>query len=315
MTAIVLDRMGSFYAGGRRLHREGLPIQHIQVAPTLPDFAYDPNGTFGIEHCYVQYFVPADAVGLPWLLIHGGALTGALWETTPDGRPGWIEQLLRQRRAVYVADGMERGRSGFCALDGVWDGKPIMRSEEEAWWLFRFGMEADYAQRRPFPGQKFPVDALDGLLRQCVPRWTTTETLAAAAYREAVRKIGPCVVVTHSSGGHFGFDLAFSEPDLVRCVVSLEPSTFAETVPSSLDGQSFLTVMGDYLDRWQFWIDLDSRIQDWNRRLAGAGADARYLRLADVGLPGYSHMPMMDRDNDLPLAVIQQWVDERTPAR
>jgi len=310
MTTITLERMGSFFAGGRRHTVTDQPVRHIHIAPSLPDFPYDPNGTVDVESCYVQYFVPAQVVGLPILLIHGGSLSGVSWETTPDGRPGWQELLLRQRRAVYTADMMERGRAGWCAVPGVWEGESIMRPEQEAWWLFRFGMENGYDAREPFPGQRFPVEALDIMMKQCVPRWLSNEARASAAFREAVKRIGPCVVITHSSGSVYGFRLAFELPDLVRAVVSLEPSTFpSDEIPDDLAAKPFLTVMGDFLDSRPFWVDVDNRVRDYSQRLAAAGADAEYLRLADVGLAGHSHMFMMDRGNEAVLERLLGWLD------
>src|SRR5699024_5749699 len=100
----------------------------------------DPNGTYAIEQVYVEYFVPTDVIQLPWVLIHGGTLTGTTWGTTPDGRDGWVHHLLQHRRGVYVVDTVERGRAGWCSLPGVWQGDPLMRSEEEAWRLYRLGL-------------------------------------------------------------------------------------------------------------------------------------------------------------------------------
>ena len=66
----------------------------------------DPNGDFLIEQVYVQYFIPAEQTfPHPLVLIHGGGLTDACWETTPDGRPPGDASptdraiLMRQARA------------------------------------------------------------------------------------------------------------------------------------------------------------------------------------------------------------------------
>ena len=47
----------------------------------------------------------------PLVLIHGCCLTGKTWETTPDGRMGWDEYLVRRGFPTYVIDQAWRGRS------------------------------------------------------------------------------------------------------------------------------------------------------------------------------------------------------------
>ena len=97
-----LRDMGAFHVGGRMHRVEGEPTRTLDIAPSIPAFPYDPNGDFAVGHAYCQYFIPEDARGLPILLIHGGALTGACWETTPDGREGWANRLLRRGRRLRL---------------------------------------------------------------------------------------------------------------------------------------------------------------------------------------------------------------------
>ncbi len=305
-----LARMGSYFAGGRVLEVTGEPVRRLAMSPTSPVRELDPNGRFAIEQAYVQYFEPEDADPLPFLLIHGGGQTGACWETTPDGRPGYLELLLRRGFAVHVADMMERGRAGFVPFEGVWPGRPVLRSAEEAWWLFRFGRKDGFPDR-PFPGQRFPIHSFNAFMKQNVPRWTGNQEAAYAAFREIVRKIGPCRVMTHSSGGFYGYRLAYDEPDLVRALINLEPGAVPAEASADLSGRVFLDVMGDWLDSSQYWIDIDERIRANNARIAAAGADARYVRLADIGLPHFSHMIMMDEGHEQVL----DWVLDAIGAR
>ena len=51
------------------------------------------------------------AVGDPWLLIHGGGSTGAVWRATPDGRPGWADLLAQHGKRAIVTDWPGCGRS------------------------------------------------------------------------------------------------------------------------------------------------------------------------------------------------------------
>jgi pimeloyl-ACP methyl ester carboxylesterase len=50
--------------------------------------------------------------GEPWLLIHGGGSTGAVWRATPDGRPGWADLLAAHGKRAIVTDWPGSGRSG-----------------------------------------------------------------------------------------------------------------------------------------------------------------------------------------------------------
>ena len=123
-----LRDFGSFHVGGRTVSVSGEEKRMVRFTADL-ELEYDPNGDFLIEQVYVQFFIPAEQTfPHPLVLLHGGGLTGACWETTPDGRPGWLHDFLRQGFAVYVIDNVERGRSGFCALEGVWEGEPVMRT-------------------------------------------------------------------------------------------------------------------------------------------------------------------------------------------
>src|SRR3546814_6187071 len=81
-----IARFGSFYAGGRSLEIENRPVRTIAFTDTT-SMEYDPNGLYHIEQAYVQYFEPAEpSCPVPVVFLHGGGMTGAMWEQTPDGR-------------------------------------------------------------------------------------------------------------------------------------------------------------------------------------------------------------------------------------
>ena len=310
MTNIVLEDMGSFFVGGRDVEVRGRDIKHIWVTQDLPDFAYDPNGDFTVEQAYVQYFIPAKRVSeLPVLLQHGGGLTGASWETTPDGRPGWLHHFLRAGFAVYVIDNVERGRAGWCVLDDEWPGKPVIRSWQEAWWLYRIGTPENYDSRTPFPGQRFPLAAFEAMNARHVPRWTSTPPLQVAALKAAIARIGRCVVIGHSQGGDLAQKAVLDMPEHVPVAVFAEPSGLPETIDGlDVNGRSFLFLMGDNLDATPLWVDLTARIRATADALAARGARSEYLALAEHGITGNSHMLMMDDNSDALAALVQDWI-------
>ena len=111
---IVLRGMGSFHVGGRIAEVSGRPVREIVRIPGGPPSKLDPNGQFMVEQMYVQYFLPRQRKGkLPLLMWHGGGLTGVTYETTPDGREGWLSYFIRKGWDTYISDAVERGRAGW----------------------------------------------------------------------------------------------------------------------------------------------------------------------------------------------------------
>src|SRR5947209_19170352 len=151
---IVLRGMGSFHIGGRIAEVSGKPVREIVRQPGGPLTKLDPNGQYMVEQMYVQYVLPQQRRGkLPLLMWHGGGLTGVTYETTPDGREGWLNMFVRNGWDTYVSDAVERGRSGFASKD-VWPSDPNFLTQANPYERFRIGQgpgswNADPAQRKP----------------------------------------------------------------------------------------------------------------------------------------------------------------------
>jgi hypothetical protein len=123
---ITLRDMGSFHVGGRLVEISGKPVKEVAFTPGGVPAKIDPNGTYQVEQMYVQYFLPAIEKGkYPLLMWHGGGLTGVTYETTPDGREGWLNYFLRKGWAVYNSDAVERGRAGWAQYPDIFKGEPI----------------------------------------------------------------------------------------------------------------------------------------------------------------------------------------------
>jgi pimeloyl-ACP methyl ester carboxylesterase len=304
---IALADWGSFHVGGREVAIAGRAIEKVRFTSSVT-FDWDPNGHYRFEHAYVQYFIPAEIRGLPLLLQHGGGLSGTMWETTPDGRPGWARLFVEAGHPVYVIDGVERGRANWCPFPDVWEGSPVLRSAEEAWSLFRFGRAEDFAARHAFPGQRFPVEAFDAFLPHFAPRWASNNARAQAALIAAVDRIGRCVIIGHSQGGEHALVAALARPDLVAAYVGIEPSGFPEPTRETVAARPFLFVLGDFLDATPLWTGLVAKIDAYAAALASVGARSEVWRLTGLGLPGHSHMPMMDHGSDALAARLVEWL-------
>ena len=218
---ITLRDMGSFHVGGRVVEISGKPVKELVLGAGGVPAKIDPNGLYQVEQMYVQYFLPQNRKGkYPLLMWHGGGLTGVTYETTPDGREGWMNIFIRQGWDVYNSDAVERGRSGFAPPD-VWNSEPNFLTKANPFERFRIGegpgsWNADPAKMKVIPGNQFPVEGYDNFTKQIVPRWTNTDAAIIAAYTALVDKICPCVLLFHSQAGGFGFTVHSRAPTRSR---------------------------------------------------------------------------------------------------
>jgi pimeloyl-ACP methyl ester carboxylesterase len=141
-TPLVLKAQGSFFVGGDNVE---------QTQGELGDLG--PGGHITVNQMYVRYMVPQGGdANVPVVMVHGATLTGKSWETTPDGRMGWDEYLVRKGHPVYVPDQVGRGRSGFnqAVFNSVRAGSVppgnlprwIRFGDEVVWPNFRFGSKS-----------------------------------------------------------------------------------------------------------------------------------------------------------------------------
>jgi pimeloyl-ACP methyl ester carboxylesterase len=189
------------------------------------------------DHGYAQYFIPEQAREFPLVMWHGVAQSAKTWESTPDGRDGYLQIFTRRRWPVYLMDQPRRGRAGR-TLSRADDGTfiPTLARESEAWNTFRLGLWLPPDGPSFYPGLQFPQDAhsISQFFRQSTPD-TGPEPFPDAAHREfladavvqLLRQSGPAVLVTHSHSGQYGWVTAMQAPDLVKAVVAYEPAEFA----------------------------------------------------------------------------------------
>jgi pimeloyl-ACP methyl ester carboxylesterase len=311
---IVLRGMGSFHVGGRVAEVSGKAVREIVRAPGGPPSKLDPNGQFMVEQMYAQYFLPKNRKGkLPLLMWHGGGLTGVSYETTPDGREGWLNLFVRKGWDVYVSDAVERGRAGFAGPQ-VWPSEPIFLNYADPFERFRIGdgpgsWSPDPSKRKALPGNQFPVEAYDNYMKQLVPRWLSTDAAAIAAYIALVDKVCPCVLLLHSQGGLFGFQVAEQRPDKVKAIVAVESSSAGNVGNApALRNTPTLMLFGDYVDQNSRWAAYKKIDLEYAGAVRDGGGTVDVINLPDIGIKGNSHMMMQDKNNAEIAEVIQKWL-------
>ena len=250
---------------------------------------------------------------LPLLMWHGGGLTGVTYESTPDGRDGWMQFFIRKGWDTYVSDAVERGRSGFASPD-VWTSEPTFLPYADPFERFRIGegegsWNDDPSKRKVLPGNQFPVEAYDNYMRQSVPRWLSTDKAIIDAYLALVDKVCPCVLLVHSQGGAFGFKVAEQRPDKVKGIVAIESATAGIVANApKLKDTPVLKIFGDYVDQHPRWATFKKIDTEYANAIKAAGGTVDWINLPEIGIKGNSHMMMQDRNSDQIAEVIQKWL-------
>lgn len=318
---LVLDSQGSFFVGGEIVHTDAA---YGDIA-SPPDSPAGRAGDIAINQMYVRYMQPRGKRRTPIVLVHGGTLSGASYETTPDGRMGWDEHFVRRGRTVYVPDQVSRARSGFnpTLINQVKLGaKPgsavpnlLLLPAQLAWQVFRFGPEYGASH----PGLQFPVAATPELLKQSVPDQNVEFQGGApganptwGALAALVAKADGAVVVGHSESGTFPQEAALINPAGVRGVVSIEPvvcaATWTPEQKSQLAQIPTLVMFGDYIDKSKFWQNSLNSCNRYVQAINAAGGDATMMHLPAMGIVGNSHMVMQDKNSLQVAELIDSWI-------
>ena len=209
-----IARTGFFYVGG---HYVGSPGQEIMG---------------GAE--YVEVMVPKKIRRpYPIVFLHGAGQTGTDWLQTPDGRAGWAYYFIKQGYVIYIVDYPARGRSAY--VPDV-DGPLTIRTAPQLEKLWTALPElGDWPQAKKYT--QWPSDApnkgkmgdpiFDNFAKTQVQYLGTVsqDKLNLDAHVALLERIGvPAILITHSQGGSFGWQVADARPALVKAIITAEPA-------------------------------------------------------------------------------------------
>lgn len=308
---LTIAKQGSFFVGGRNVESA-----HLSLLP-----AYAPSGTIAVEQMYVRFQEPVAAKRPPLVLIHGCCLTGKTWESTPDGRMGWDELFVRRGYPTYVIDQVSRGRSAAnpSAIVQVKAGKASAdtlpqvfgASQEGAWAIFRFG--AKYPE--VFPGMQFPLEAQGEFFKQMVPDWLNalpTPNPTVPALSQLAQQLKGAVLMSHSQSGIFPFQTAALDTRGIQGIVAVEPGACPDPKGDLKPylGMPILVLWGDYVELSPRWAPRLKLCREFVAAVNQAGGKAQQVELAQVGLPGASHMLMQDKHSLQIGSWLAQWMDQ-----
>lgn len=276
-----------------------------------------PRGQVSVDHVYSTYQYPADQrYPYPILFNSGGGHTARVYDTTPDGREGWLTLFLRQGFATYGVDRVNTGRSGndICAINAVRLGKaPISElpainryAAESSWVTFRWGPKFG----EPFPDTQFPVEAANVYYPQTLSTYRDPKETekSVAAFAALIDKVGPSIVQTWSSSGLLGYLTAIERPEQVKGILAIETSVSAfEAIPAEklpiLAKIPILIVIGD---RAQDRVDASRAFQ---KKMEPLGGDVTIDVLPEAGIRGNGHTLMLEKNNKQIMHRMIAWME------
>ncbi|KAL5327580.1 hypothetical protein ACEPPN_005281 [Leptodophora sp. 'Broadleaf-Isolate-01'] len=188
------------------------------------------TGHLFMDQMYVEKLSPtAPSQPYPVVLIHGQAQTGTNWLNKPDGNPGWASFFLKKGYEVYIIDQTERGRSAWNPAGGTSMSTytaEIIESRFTASREYNLWPQAQLHTQWPGPGlMGDPIfDQYYASTVQFQSNTVAQERKMQAAGSALLKKIGPAVLISHSQGGLMPWVIADVVPDLVKAIVTIEPT-------------------------------------------------------------------------------------------
>jgi len=284
---------------------------------------------------YFETFAPERATPKSTVvMVHGGAHSGACYQRTADGRPGWAYRFAERGHRVVVPDWPGTGRSGYIALDKL-DGATVVeglgaliRSLGVPVILLTHSMSGCYGWRL----LELHGDVVDtvvgvapsppGNIQTMAPVHAETETsieTEVLGTRVRVDKTAPVVAsrdfVERKLVGESRY---FPRDQLDGYAASLRPipprlwlerqnvhgTQVRVDDPRRLAGKRVLVITGtEDLDHSRA---ADGAIVAW---LEEHGAKADFCFLADRGIVGNGHMLMLEQNSDETAGIILDWLD------
>ena len=306
-----IAKQGSMEAGGRM-------INCATNDGSDPKSTRWPAGHVMVDNVYATYQYPAELRHPhPILFNSGGGHTARVYDTTPDGREGWLTLFVREGFAVYGVDRPNTGRSGtdICKINAVKLGlapttqlPAINRyAAESSWVTFRWGPK--YGE--PYPNTQFPIEAADKYFPLTVSTYRDSqETLkSVAAFTALIDKVPePVILQTWSSSGLLGYLTAAERPDRVKAILAIETSVTAFD-EISLPGRQklaaipILIVIGDHA---QDRVDASRKFQ---KEMAALGGRVTVDVLPEAGIYGNGHTMMLEKNNKQIMHRMIAWLE------
>ena len=278
-----------------------------------------PRGRVVVDNVYATYQYPAEMrFPHPILFNSGGGHSARVYDTTPDGREGWLTLFVRQGFAVYGVDRPNTGRSGtdICKINAVQarPGAAVDDAGDQS--ICRrivvgdipLGTEIRRAVSRTRSSRSRRPTTI--IRRQSAPTAIRRRReKSVAAFSALIDKVPePVIIQTWSSSGLLGYLTAAERADRVKAILAIETSTSAfDNIPAAarqkLAKIPILIVIGD---RAEDRVEASRKFQ---KEMAAIGGSVTVDVLPEAGIYGNGHTLMIEKNNKQIMHRMIAWLE------
>jgi pimeloyl-ACP methyl ester carboxylesterase len=275
-----------------------------------------PPGRVMVDNVYATFQYPTDQkYRYPVVFNPGGGHSARVYDTTPDGREGWLTLFVREGFAVYGVDRVNSGRSAndICRINAVKLGLapvaqlPTMNrySAESAWVTFRWGPRYGTF----YPDTQFPTEAVEQYYLQLLSNYRDPDETGkmVSGLVALIDKVGPVVLQSWSSSGLLIYLAAIERPDLVKGILALEhgPEAFDRISEDGLRKLARIPIINVIADRTPERV---AGARKFEKRMQAAGGDFTIDVLPEAGIFGNGHTMMLERNNNVIMGRMIDWM-------
>lgn len=272
-----------------------------------------PYGTIEVAPMFVQKLEPAQQrYPLPIVLVHGGGGQMVHYMGL-GGASGWAHHFVQAGYTVYLVDRPGHGRSVYHP-DALGEIGPLVTYDL----LTRDTVTSARGPNKQWPGTTGDVG--DPLVDQLVAAANSAPRngqLAQDLWKrygaQLVDRIGPCVILTHSAGGPFGWLVANERPNLVKAIASFEGAT----APLVGQGGAPGTPLPGLKNMPAMYLLSERGGRPGGpiiEALTASGAKAELIDLKQRGILGNSHFAQFENNRRQVFEVIRAWIEKAAPA-
>ena len=320
------------YVGGERVASPNSGCLSLFCGPNNTGVTVQSTVAFA---AFVEYFIPAGEKKTPIVLVPGRAILGNTFQMKPPGGESWTEYFLSKGYPVYLFTQPGRGPA-FTYTDQVNNEiqgidppntTPLVEHFTGTA-LGAFGVGPSFGTFYPdtlFPKQPdFYTQALANWSAALGPAGPVGDPRTANATTNALinllEKIGPAIVMGHSSGGSETFTAASQRPELFKAVIGVEPAGCDSGFASAMKTIPTFLFWGSYSQQRdqdfpvaaaQFGADNSAFVTACTamaQALRQYGDRAGFLVLDDIGIKGGTHFLMYDTNNIQIADLIVYWL-------